>query len=308
MVLEIIHLIILTATLTCGLVVAWYAQKIHSAQARELSFLDARDVDQRRHRAEARHAGQAWNKEIGNWHRDTRAILGKLYAIAAETSAEERDTRLMPPPTQPPSVMSSAGSAASTAAPDTSPQPGVAPVSRQRPSPRDSTPTAYRAVAPPASAALLTSAPALVAAGIGPRPPASTLVSTRRPPPITVADPPVVTPRAEPSRRATVMGLQPHDEGASPHDRVSWEALKQPRGLGGSTQPAKVEARFPGTMLSMPSTVAPGSAPPSRRSRPIAPVETKSICRECDGGFVAVGHGGIGKCRDCDGSGFIDAR
>jgi hypothetical protein len=307
MVLEIIHLIILTATLTCGLVVAWYAHKIHAAQSRELSFLDARDVDQRRYRAEARHAGQAWNKEVGNWHRDTRAILGKLYAIAAETSAEERDTRLMPPPTQPPSV---APAAASIAAPETSPQPGVAPVSRQRPSPRDSTPTAYRAVAPPASAAHLASAPALIAAGIGPRPPASTLVSTRRPPPVTVADPPSAA-RAAPSRRATVMGLQPHDEAVSPHDRVSWEALKQPRGLGGSTQPPKVEARFPGTMLSMPAIAAPGSSPPerpSRTSRPIAPVETKSICRECDGGFVAVGHGGIGKCHDCDGSGFIDAR
>ena len=98
MVLEIVHLIILTATLACGLVVAWYAHKIHAAQARELSFLDARDIDHRRHRAEARHAKQAWNKELHNWHRDTRAILGKLYAIAAESSAEERDTHLMPPP------------------------------------------------------------------------------------------------------------------------------------------------------------------------------------------------------------------
>ena len=252
LVLEIIHLIILTATLTCGLVVAWYAHKIHAAQARELSFLDARDVDQRRQRAEARHAVQAWNKELGNWHRDTRAILGKLYAIAAETSAEERDTRLMPPPTHPPSITAPPSS---TAAPETSPQPGVAPVSRERPSPRDSTPTAYRALSPPASAPLLSSAPALVAAGIGPRPPASTLVSTRR--------------------------------------------------------PAKVEPRFPGTMLSMPATAAPSSqssSRPSRPSRPIAPVETKSICRECDGGFIAVGNGGIGKCRGCDGSGFIDAR
>lgn len=302
MVLEIIHLIILTATLTCGLVLAWYAQKIHAAQARELSFLDARDIAQRRHRAEGRHAGQAWNKELHNWLRDTRAILGKLYAIAAETSAEERDTRLMPPPTTPPSL------APAASAPETSPRPGAAPVSRERPSPGAPMPTAYRAVSPPASAPLLSSAPACVAAGLGPRPSASSLsslaslASTPRPAPVTVVDPPSVSSREAPSRRATVMGLQPLAEAAP--ERISWEALKQNRGLGGSSQATKAEARFPGTLLSMPS-----AAPSTPRiSRPIAPVETKSICRGCDGGFIAVGNGGIGKCHDCDGSGFIDAR
>ena len=304
MVLELVHLILLTGTLTCGLVVAWYAHKIHAAQARELSFLDARDLDQRRHRAEARHAVQAWNKELGNWHRDTRAILGKLYAIAAETSPEERDTRLMPPPTPPPS---------SIAAPETSPQPGVAPLSRQRPSPRASTPTAYQAVSPPASAPVLSSTPAHVAAGIGPRPPASTLVSTRRPPPVTVAEPASFASVAgsAPARGATETRLQPHDEAAPAPDRVSWEALKQPRGIGGSAAPAKAAARFPQTLLSMPATAAPGtprSSLPTRSSRPIAPIETRSICRECDGGFIAVGNGGIGKCHDCDGVGLIDAR
>jgi hypothetical protein len=307
MVLELVHLILLTATLLCGLVVAWYAHKIHAAQARELSFLDARDFDQRRHRAEARHAVQAWNKELGNWHRDTRAILGKLYAIAAETSPEERDTRLMPPPTQPPS---------STAAPETSPQPGVVPLSRQRPSPRASTPTAYRAVSPPASAPLLSSTPAHIAAGIGPRPPASTLISTRRPPPVTVAEPASFASVASvasvaesvPSRGATETTLQPHDEAAPAQDRVSWEALKQPRGIGGSTAPAKAPARFPQTLVSMPATAAPGSPRSSRPPRPIAPIETRSICRECDGGFIAVGNGGIGKCHGCDGSGLVHAR
>lgn len=275
MVLEIIHLIIMTAMLTCGLVVAWYAHRIHAAQARELAFLDARDLDQRRQRAEARHAGQAWNKELSNWHRDTRAILGKLYAIAAESSPEERDTRLMPPPTQPP-----------LSAPTSS---------------------AYRAVSPsvpvsvPAPIPMPASAPALVAAGMGPRPPASSLVSTRRPPPITVADPPAPS-RPAPSRRATVMGLQPVDSDAP--DRISWGPLKHAGGLGGSTQPARVEPRFPGTLLSMPSPAASTSS----RARAMAPVETKSICQGCDGGFIAVGHGGIGKCHDCDGSGFIDAR
>jgi hypothetical protein len=287
MVLEIIHLIILTATLTCGLVVAWYAHRIHAAQARELSFLDARDIDHRRHRSEARHARDAWNKELHNWHRDTRAILGKLYAIAAETSSEERDTRLIPPPpTAPPSL-----------APETSPRPGTAPISRERVSPSAPTPSAYRAVSPPASAPVLPAAPARIAAGIGPRPHSSSLVSTRRPPPVTVADPPSVS---APSRRATVMGLQPMGKAAP--DRVSWEALEQNRGIGGSIQPSNGQARVPGTMPSMPSPVEPSSA------RPVAPVETKAICRECDGGFVAVGSGGIGKCHDCDGSGFIDAR
>ena len=44
------------------------------------------------------------------------------------------------------------------------------------------------------------------------------------------------------------------------------------------------------------------------RARPTPRVETKAICRECDGGFVAVGNGGIGQCYACNGSGFIDAR
>ena len=54
-------------------------------------------------------------------------------------------------------------------------------------------------------------------------------------------------------------------------------------------------------MLSMPAAGQPA------RARPAPPVETKSICRECDGGFVAAGNGGIGKCYACNGSGFIDA-
>ncbi len=169
MVLEIVHLIILTATLACGLVVAWYAHRIHAAQARELAFLDARDIDLRRDRAEARHARQAWNKELHNWHRDTRAILGKLYAIAADSSAEERDTRLIPPPPTPP-------------------------------------------------------------------------------------------------------------------------------------RPAASESRVVGTMLSMPSPAT------ASTRRPVAAVETKTICHRCDGGFIAVGNGGIGRCRECAGTGFLDAR
>lgn len=99
MVLEIIRLVIMVAMLACGLVVTWYAQKIHTACERALALLDARDIDQRRYRAEAGKAQDAWRKEIGNALRDTRAILGKLYSIAAESSPHERDTHHMPPPT-----------------------------------------------------------------------------------------------------------------------------------------------------------------------------------------------------------------
>jgi hypothetical protein len=42
MVLEIIHPIVLTATLTCCLVVAFHARRIHTTSSRELAPLDAR--------------------------------------------------------------------------------------------------------------------------------------------------------------------------------------------------------------------------------------------------------------------------
>jgi hypothetical protein len=234
MVLQIIHLIVLTAMLTCGLVVAFYARRIHATQSRELIFLDARDVGKRRYRSEARHVRQAWYAEIRTWLGDTGALLGKLSAIAEESSPEARDTPLTPPPTSLPS--------SSSLAQDTCPMPGRAPVSRERVSPDAQMPGAYPAIAPPASATVLPSEPARIAAGIGPRP---------RPAP----------------------------------------------------------ARFPGTMLSMPSVREDREdreAP--LRARPAVRVETKAICRECDGGFVAVGNGGISQCYACNGSGFIDAR
>jgi hypothetical protein len=152
MVLQIIHLIVLAATLTCGLVVAFYAQRIHATQSRELAFLNDRDIGEQRYRSEARHVRQAWNTEIRTWLGDTGALLGKLSAIAEESSPEG----------------------------------------------------------------------------------------------------------------------------------------------------------FPGTMVSMPSVRGEREEP--IRARPTPRVETKAICRECDGGFVAVGNGGIGQCYACNGSGFIDAR
>ena len=98
MVLEIIHLVIMVAMLACGLVVAWYAHRIHATCARGLALLDARDLDQRRYRSDTGKVQDAWRKEMSNSLRDTRAILGKLYSIAAESSPHERDTHLMPPP------------------------------------------------------------------------------------------------------------------------------------------------------------------------------------------------------------------
>jgi hypothetical protein len=98
MVLEIVHLVIMAAMLACALVVAWYAQRIHASCARGLALLDARDLDQRRYRSDTGKVQDAWRKEMSNSLRDTRAILGKLYSIAAESSPHERDTHLMPPP------------------------------------------------------------------------------------------------------------------------------------------------------------------------------------------------------------------
>jgi hypothetical protein len=189
--------------------------------------------------------------------------------------------------------------------PETTPKPGTAPASRKRLSPT----ACYRASpGPPWSESVLSAAPAQAAAGIGPRPlPASTrpasMVSTRRPPPITVADPPSA---GVPSRRATVMGLQPLSD--EEPERLSWEALKREGMIGSTVRPnAAAPVRFPGTMMSMQAVTEPGSAP-SSPARPIAPIEAKEVCRECDGGFVRVGNGGIRKCRACDGSGFVNVQ
>jgi hypothetical protein len=152
MVLQIIHLILLTATLTCSLVVAFYAQRIHATQARELAFLDARDIGKRRDRSEACHARKAWTEELRAWLGDTGALLEKLSAIAEKSRPEARDTHLTPPPLPPPS-------SSSALTRDTSPTPGTAPVSRERMSPGAPLPSAYRPVAPPASARTMLSMP-----------------------------------------------------------------------------------------------------------------------------------------------------
>lgn len=340
MVLEIVHVVVLFAMLACGLVLVWYAHRINASHARGLAFLDAQDIDDRRCRSLAGKIRDAWHKEMDNSLRDTRAILGKLYSIAAETTSHERETHLIPPPIATSTVSmlapreadaesdrerlsdsdaetscmdkSLARAALALASdplsvPETTPRPGASPVSRHRVSPRSvAAPGVYRAVSPPASATLLPSAPARIAAGIGPRPSVASvgptaMVSTRRAPPTTVADPPI---SGVPSRRATVIGLQAVAEEAP--DRISWQALKGNHGLGGSAHPATAAARFPETMMSMQAATDPGRASPSP-ARPVAHVETKTVCGECDSGFVAIGNRGIGKCGACEGSGLINA-
>jgi hypothetical protein len=73
--------------------------------------------------------------------------------------------------------------------------------------------------------------------------------------------------------------------------------------IGASLRPV-AEPRFPGTQVSMQAVTPPGSASPASGRR-AAPVEVKVKCRECDGGFVRVGAGGIGKCDVCAGSGLV---
>jgi hypothetical protein len=97
----------------------------------------------------------------------------------------------------------------------------------------------------------------------------------------------------------------PSPPGDDPSNRTSWEPLKRGGGgMGASLRPA-VAPRFPGTQASMQAVTPPGSTSPSSRRR-AAPVEVKEKCRSCDGGFVNVGTGGIGRCPVCKGSGFVD--
>jgi hypothetical protein len=90
---------------------------------------------------------------------------------------------------------------------------------------------------------------------------------------------------------------------AAPGNRTSWEPLKR-GGMNGTALRPVAEPRFPGTQVSMQAVTPPGSASPSSARR-AAPVEVKERCRDCDGGFVHVGTGGIGRCDVCAGSGLV---
>lgn len=171
MVLDIIHLAIMLAMLACGLIVVWYVHKIHSSYISALVFFDAQDIDHRRNRADAVKARNAWHKEMSNALRDMRAMMGRLHSIAAEHSSSARNTPIVPSSIAPHSFPPSAprietarlqderhrDSSAETQCKDTGF--ALAPMA-----------SAHRAVLPPASAAVLPSAPACIAAGLGPRP------------------------------------------------------------------------------------------------------------------------------------------
>lgn len=284
------------ASLIVLAVIAWYAKETSLSLVRLRVFLDARDIEHRKDRTDDRKARGARAQSIDIWLRDTRAIWGKLFSsterlrgIGEELVAHERTT-----------IEMRTGSDPTTAARGD----------------RDSDCATQVLDRPPArrSAPVPHAAPAEVAAGIGPRPlPARSgpvsLVSTRRPAPITVPDPGSV---GVPSRYQTMTGIQPGPVESG--ERLSWEALKR-EGLIGSTvhRGRAVEpppSRFPGTMLSMQAATAePGSAPITP-ARSIAAVQTREVCKEpgCNGGFVAIGNGGIGRCPVCAGSGLVAVR
>ncbi len=214
-------------------------------------------------------------------------------------------------------------SSAPPSIPETTPKPGVTPASRHRVSPTAETEVPSRKSGyhkpffSPASAPSLLSAPAQVAAGLGPRPQATSVHATSptsrpHPPPVKLA-PRSAIPEAP--RKDTLIGGAQAFQAAPPElelaeqggeGRMSWAALKQAGMIGSSIRrPAVSQPRFPGTMVSMQAVTVPGSTPPSP-ARSVAPVVTKETCRACDGGFIHVGTGGIGRCLVCKGSGLVD--
>jgi hypothetical protein len=196
------------------------------------------------------------------------------------------------------------------------PKPGVSPASRHRPNPSveidvKSRRSGHHSPFASASASAQSSAPAQIAAGLGPRPSSSTVAATspasRAPqlPPVKLTDSTrsvtlIGTMRAVPTP-PVASDSAPSDE--EPGNRTSWEPLKRGGMIGASLRPV-AEPRFPGTQVSMQAVTPPGSASPASGRR-AAPVEVKAKCRECDGGFVRVGAGGIGKCDACAGSGLV---
>ena len=210
-------------------------------------------------------------------------------------------------------------SSAPPSTPETTPKPGVTPASRHRVSPTAQSEEVRRTSgyhAPffsPASIPALPSAPAQVAAGIGPRP-SSSIVPAKDPVSRAPHAPPVRL--TDSTRSVTLIGTirasaipppppDPSPPGDDPSNRTSWEPLKRGGGeIGASLRPA-VAPRFPGTQASMQAVTPPGSPSPSSRRR-AAPVEVKEKCRSCDGGFVNVGTGGVGRCPVCKGSSFVD--
>lgn len=204
--------------------------------------------------------------------------------------------------------------------PETTPRLGVNPVSRHRVSPSveidvKSRTSGYHSPFSSAPASVHSSAPAQVAAGLGPRP-ASSIVPANGPASRAPHSPPVRL--TESTRSVTLIGTMPASAirpplpdatppGDDPSNRTSWEPLKRGGGGGiGASLRLAAAPRFPGTQVSMQAVTPPGSTSPSS-SRRAAPVEVKEHCRSCDGGFVNVGAGGVGRCQACSGSGFVEA-
>jgi hypothetical protein len=255
------------------------------------------------------------------------ALSPDLAEVARQMDAANNDgNRLSDDGGETQILMKPAGlilSSAPPSIPETTPKPGITPASRHRVSPTAETEgpgrmSGYHApFFAPASIPALPSAPAQVAAGIGPRPQSTSVHATgptSRPhaPPVKLASRGVIP---EASRKSTLVGGAQAVQAAAPalelaeqeeEGRMSWAALKQAGMIGSSIRPPVVsQPRFPGTMVSMQAVTVPGSAPPSP-ARSVAPVVTKETCRACDGGFIHVGTGGIGRCPVCKGSGLVD--
>ncbi|MEP7122995.1 MAG: hypothetical protein ABJE95_18855 [Byssovorax sp.] len=336
--------------LGCLAVLVWYAgealrvfSRIDASFDKLRGFLNARDISRQADETEERAEVGPLRELIKSWLPLTYSRLGKLLSttedvrgIGAELAAQGRGTVVMPPPahiTEPPP-------AGGTVAPP-APPPSVAElpsdleeVARQmdaanndgnrlsddggetqifkNPAEARRTSGYHAPFFSPASIPVLPSAPAQVAAGLGPRPSSST-VSARGQASRAVHPPPVRL--AESTRSATLMGTMPAPAippvpsnaappDADPGNRTSWEPLKR-GGMNGTALRPGAEPRFPGTQVSMQAITPPGSASPSSGRR-AAPVEVKEPCRSCDGGFVQVGTGGIGMCRVCSGSGLVE--
>jgi hypothetical protein len=80
------------ALLVLGGILVWYAQQVHARLERLLVFLDAQDIDRRRARAEDLRSREVRLKTLDSFFKDTRAILGKLFALAEEQSPHQRET------------------------------------------------------------------------------------------------------------------------------------------------------------------------------------------------------------------------
>lgn len=302
MVLGLIQL----GALACLGVLVWYAgealpvvKRLDISFDRLRAFLDAKDINRRNDEAEEIAEVTADRTLVRAWLPGTQILLGKLLAsterigtLGEELIAPGRSTVVTPAPH---------------------------PMTRASESEGMRRTSGYHATFSPASAPVLPSAPAQIAAGLGPRPQSTSGLAktpTSRP-----HSPPVKLPSRrvtpEVSRSATLTGgaeaasVEPvappstvpdHD----PEQRMSWEALKRAGMIGSTIRPPTVaDPRFPGTMLSMQAVVPPGPASPSS-ARSVAPVQVKETCRGCDSGFVRVGEGGIRRCGVCAGSGFVE--